>query len=85
MIDNPDVPPAVYAEAGDSQTVEVGEPGTIGPLTVAVDEGLLSFTAKLEPLSRWSNNPLDRWSAGNNESVPSSDSRLDPLERWGDR
>ncbi len=79
MIDNPAPPPA-YADA--TPEAGAGEPGTIGPLTISVEEGLFSFTAKLEPLQRWSNNPLDRWAGGNQESTAATDSRHDPLERW---
>ncbi|MBF6129869.1 hypothetical protein [Nocardia brasiliensis] len=52
----------------------------IGPLTISGAEGVLSFTAKLEPLTRWANDPLDRWGAA---AVDSAASRmLDPLDRW---
>ncbi|WP_141691776.1 hypothetical protein [Nocardia brasiliensis] len=68
----------------------------IGPLTVSGAEGLSSFTAKLEPLQRWANNPLDRWGGdvagrmlepldrwNGDQQSDAVERRLDPLERWG--
>ncbi|MGX1776058.1 hypothetical protein ACWIGW_28380 [Nocardia brasiliensis] len=74
-----DPPEPLSGSSGDTTRVRpVAETSAvIGPLTISGAEGLLSFTAKLEPLQRWANNPLDRWGGD------AAGRMLEPLDRWG--
>ncbi|MGW4842019.1 hypothetical protein [Nocardia brasiliensis] len=91
-----DPPEPLSGSEGDATRVRpVAETSAvIGPLTISGAEGLLSFTAKLEPLQRWVNNPLDRRddAAGRMlepldrwDESDAAERRLDPLERWSAR